>query len=91
MSAKIVHLPAPRPTICPDPGRLLSDSVPFMSMCPTCNEPRLQMGYSPWGLHRRLNGNRHIEAHCAICHRFWPITNEERERLARELEHLRLS
>jgi len=90
MTAKIIHLAVSRPA-CSLNRVLLSDAAPFMSMCPTCNEPRLQMGYSPWGLHRRLNGDRPIEACCVTCHRLWPIALPERVALAKELEYLRLS
>lgn len=90
MTAKIFHLAVSHPAYAPNAG-LSSYVAPFMSMCPTCNEPRLQMGYSPWGLHRRLNGDRPIEACCVTCCRFWPIALGERVALARELEYLGLS
>jgi len=90
MTAKIIHLALAHPTSSPNRGPFF-DAAPFMSSCPTCKEPRLQMGYGPWGLIRRLNGDRPIEAWCVICDRFWPITPQERVTLTKELEHLRPS
>ena len=91
MSAKIIHLAVARPTTWPYRDSLFTDSVPFMSMCPTCKDSRAQVGYSPWGLLRRLNDDRPIEAFCVVCNQFWPITAQERGQLAEELERLRLS
>src|SRR6516225_7623723 len=90
MTAKIIRLPVAHRAPLPNRNSLYCDSTPFMSMCPTCSEPRSQVGYSPWGLLKRLNDDRPIEAFCVICDQFWPITAQERVRLAEELEHLRL-
>ena len=90
MTAKVISLPVGRSASWPKRDSLFFDSAPFLPMCPTCKEPRLQLAYSPGGLLRRLNGNRPIEAFCVICNQFWPITAQERLRLAKELEHLRL-
>jgi hypothetical protein len=91
VTAKIIPLPVARLESWPRCDSLFFDSAPFMSLCPTCNEPRLQLGYSPWGLLRRLNADRPIEACCVTCEQFWPVTAQERATLAKELEHLRLS
>jgi hypothetical protein len=90
MTAKIICLTVADRVASPNRDSLFFDSAPFMSMCPTCKEPRLQLGFSPGGLLRRLSRDRTIEACCVICNQFWPITVEERMRLAEELEHLRL-
>ena len=92
MTAKVIHLAVARPASASS-SNLSSffDSAPFMSMCPTCNDSRAQVGYSPWGLLRRLNDDRPIEAFCVVCNQFWPITAQERGQLAEELERLRLS
>ena len=90
MTAKILRLPVAHRPPAPDPSSLFSATTPFMSRCPTCSEPRSQVGYSPWGLFRRLNDHRPIEAFCVTCNQFWPITAQERVQLAEELEHLRL-
>jgi hypothetical protein len=90
MTAKIIRLPVVHRATVPTGNSLFSDTTPFVSMCPTCSEIRSQVGYSPWGLLRRLNDDRPIEAFCAICNQFWPITAQERVRLAEELEYLRL-
>jgi len=91
MTAKIIRLAIAGWAPWPKRDSLFFDSAPFMSMCPTCSEPRIQLGYSPGGLLRRINGDRPIEACCVICNQFWPITAQERLRLAKEFEHLRLS
>lgn len=90
MSAKIIRLPVCQSPTWPDRDRLFSDSVPFTSMCPTCKDSRAQVGYSPWGLLRRLNDDRPIEAFCVVCNQFWPISPQERGRLVEELEQLRV-
>jgi hypothetical protein len=90
MTAKIIRLAVTHRTPWPNGSSLFSDSTPFMSMCPTCKDNRAQLGYSPWGLLRRLNDHRPIEAFCVICNQFWPITTHERMRLAKDLEHLRV-
>jgi hypothetical protein len=91
MTAKIIRLTVPAPAPSPTRDSLFFASAHFVSMCPTCKDNRSQLGYSSGGLLRRLNGNRLIEAYCAICNHFWPITAEERARLAGQFEHLRLS
>jgi hypothetical protein len=90
MTAKIIRLPVPHRVPLANQSSLFSATTPFMSICPTCSEPRSQVGYSPWGLVRRLNDHRPIEAFCVTCNQFWPITAQERVQLAEELEHLRL-
>ena len=90
MTAKMIPLAVDRSARWPKRDGLFFDSAPFLSMCPTCEDLRLQLGYSPGGLLRRLNHNRPIEACCVTCNQFWPITAQERMRLAKELEHLRL-
>ena len=90
MTARTILLAVSRLACSPNQF-LFSDAAPFMSVCPTCEEPRLQMGYSRWGLHRRLNSAWPIEACCVTCHRFWPIALPERVVLAKELEYLQLS
>lgn len=91
MTAKITRLAGSSPAPSPLGDSPFSASAHFVSMCPTCKDSRLQLGYSSGGLLRRLNGNRLIEAYCVICNQFWPITAEERVLLAGQFEHLRLS
>jgi hypothetical protein len=71
------------------PGSLLFDSARFSSLCPTCNDTRSQLGYSPRTLLRLLSRDRPIDAYCAICNGFWSISAEERVRLASDLEFTR--
>ena len=89
MTAKIIRLALAHPAPWPKHEKLPLDWAPFMSTCPTCNEPRLQMGYGPWSLIRRLNGDRPIEAWCVTCDRFWSISARERLALAKQFEYLR--
>jgi hypothetical protein len=91
MTSKTIYLAVPGPAEWQSQRNPFFDSTPFMSMCPRCNEPRLQLGYSRWGLLRRLDGDRPIEAGCVICDQLWPIAPNERMALAKELQQLRMS
>ncbi|MBV9725032.1 MAG: hypothetical protein JO299_07645 [Gammaproteobacteria bacterium] len=91
MTLKTIYLAVPGCAELQRQGNPFFDSTPFMSICPRCNEPRLQLGYSRWGLLTRLEGDRPIEAGCVICDQLWPITPSERMALARELQQLQMS
>jgi hypothetical protein len=86
MTAKIIRLTPPAVTIPTPPGPIFFDSARFSSLCPTCNDTRSQLGYSPRSLVRLLRRDRPIEAYCAVCNGNWPISPRERVRLASELE-----
>jgi len=58
---------------------------PFMSLCPTCQDVRVQRGYTRRSLIRLLVGNHPIGAYCVICDHFWPISANERAELTRQL------
>jgi hypothetical protein len=73
-----------------NPANVFFASVPFMAMCPTCKESRLQSGDCALTLWSLLKHQRPIETYCVICKQFWPITAQERVRLAREIERLQL-
>jgi hypothetical protein len=68
-----------------------SDDIPvlepesFPSVCPTCKDARLQAGYTRRSLLRLLLRNRPIDAYCVICNQYWPISVQERVRLAEDL------
>jgi hypothetical protein len=86
MTAKIVQL-TPSPTsLRTSAASVLLESARFSSWCPTCNDTRSQLGYTARTLSRFLDRNRPIEAYCVICNGFWPISAEERTRLAAELQ-----
>jgi hypothetical protein len=59
-----------------------SDSLCFMSMCPSCKDMRDQLGYGFRTLIRLLGNNQPIAAHCAVCKKSWPISPNERAELA---------
>jgi hypothetical protein len=59
-------------------------SAHFMALCPNCKGIRLQHGYTGT-LMRLLQTGRPIEAHCVICHECWPISDQERARVAENL------
>lgn len=61
---------------------LLRDSLRFMSTCPTCKDVRYQQSYGFRALVRSLVDNQPIEAYCAVCKEFWPISAFERADLA---------
>ena len=89
MTAKIVHLTPPATTTRTPPGSLFFDSARFSAWCPTCNDTRSQLGYSPRALLRLLSQRRPIEAYCVVCNGFWSISAQERVHLASELELVR--
>jgi len=43
---------------------------------------RPQRGYNRDSLLRLLNGGHPVEGYCTVCDEFWPISAEERARLA---------
>jgi hypothetical protein len=59
-----------------------SDSLEFMSSCPGCKDVRFQQSYDFRALVRLLVDDQPIEAYCAVCNEFWPITANERAELA---------
>lgn len=82
MTARIIRLArAGGPPVVNRHG-LVFDSVPFMAVCPKCKDVRSQAGYSPRSLFWLLNRDRPIEAYCVVCDEHWPISVQERERLA---------
>jgi hypothetical protein len=85
MIEKITHLVSAGRTMRTNTDSLLFDSVPFMSLCPKCKDVRSQLGYSLRALFRLLKGNHPVEAYCVICNEYWPISAQERVRLAERL------
>lgn len=60
-------------------------SIPFVSMCPKCGRPEPQLVFSLRALQRSLDQGQTIEAYCAMCDVFWPISPRERSKVATQL------
>jgi hypothetical protein len=92
MSAKIISLLSSSEmtpeemTPHASPPAVWMESARFNAWCPTCNDTRAQLGYSPRTLSRLLRRDQPIEARCAICRGLWAITTRERVRLAAGLD-----
>jgi hypothetical protein len=92
MTAKIINLLSPSEvtpsemTPHTNPPNTWFESARFNAWCPTCNDTRAQLGYSPRTLSRLLRRDQPIEAHCVICNGLWAITVPERVRLAAALD-----
>ena len=52
--------------------------VRFRSMCPKCAKIQPQRGYDRNSLLRLLNGGYPVEAYCAACDEYWPLSIKER-------------
>jgi hypothetical protein len=63
----------------------MTASVCFASTCPKCGVLRPQRGYTRIALLAFLTSPYQIEAYCATCDDFWPISTSERDALARTL------
>ena len=85
MSETIPRFASSSRTAGPIADSLLFESGRFMSVCPQCKDVRSQLGYSPRALLRLLTRSRPIEAYCVVCDGFWPISDQERGRLAADL------
>jgi len=82
MTKRMTHLASPGAKAWAHTDYPLSDSLRFMSTCPTCKDVRFQQGYGFRALVRFLVDNQPIEAYCAACNESWPITADERAELA---------
>jgi hypothetical protein len=60
-------------------------AIPFVSTCPKCGRPEPQLAFSGRALQRSLDERQCIEAYCAMCDVFWPISASERAALAQDL------
>ena len=63
----------------------VQQSVLFVSMCPKCNLPQPQRGFSRATLEKLLTGNHSIEGYCFICDEFWSVSPHERAAIAEAL------
>ena len=59
----------------------MSKAVVFAATCPNCERKQLQNGFALDDLVRLLKGGFPIEAHCAVCEKYWPIAMQERVEL----------
>ena len=82
MTAKIIHLASSGTNAWTYTDIRLPDSLRFMSTCPSCKDVRFQQIYGFRSLVTFLVQNQPIEAYCALCEEFWPITANERAELA---------
>ena len=82
MTARIIHLASSGTKDWALTDLRLPDSLGFMSTCPNCKEVRSQQIHGLRTLIRFLADNKPIEAYCAVCNEFWPITANERAELA---------
>jgi len=55
--------------------------IRFRSMCPKCVKIQPQRGYDRNSLLRLLNGGYPVEAYCAACDEYWPVSIKERAAL----------
>ena len=63
----------------------MSAAAPFSAECPKCGHERPQTGYVPEELQLLLTSGAEIEAYCANCDVYWPLSTEERVDLTRAL------
>ena len=61
---------------------LMQQAIPFLAICPKCKRPRPQDDFTRSELLRLLNEAYPVEAYCASCDYFWPISCHERARVA---------
>jgi hypothetical protein len=60
------------------PEEPVQESMRFTAVCPRCRGRQSQQGFSRAALLRLLDDDREIQAYCATCHDFWPISKQER-------------
>ena len=82
MTAKVIHLASSGTKAWPRTDIRLSDSLRFLSMCPNCKDARFQQVHGFRTLITSLVHNQPIDAYCAVCNDFWPISANERAELA---------
>jgi hypothetical protein len=82
VTAKTIHLANSSTKAPAHTAMRAADALYFVSVCPTCKDARFQQGYDFRTVVRFLVESQPIEAHCAVCNEFWPITANERAELA---------
>ena len=80
MTAKTIHLAGTRAWA--HTNNRSPDCLGFVSKCPNCKDARFQQGYGFRALVTFLVSNQPIEAYCAACNEFWPISASDRAELA---------
>jgi hypothetical protein len=61
------------------------DPFRFSAVCPKCKDVRSQSGFTRRALRRLLVRDEAIEAYCVVCDKFWPLSEDERAALAKQL------
>ena len=59
----------------------MSQAIVFASTCPRCEREQVQDRFTVADLMRLLYGGYPVEAYCAICDSFWPVSIQERVEL----------
>jgi len=59
----------------------MSQAIVFASTCPRCERAQVQDTFTVADLMTLLYGGYPIEAYCAICDEFWPVSIKERVEL----------
>jgi hypothetical protein len=75
MKTTAKHLTEARSRVSQKPAQ---NCVLFVATCPKCRQQVLQHGYSRILLFGFLDVDQPIEAYCAACDEFWPISAKER-------------
>lgn len=60
---------------------VVSQAIVFASTCPHCEREQVQDGFTVADLMRLLYSGYPIEAYCAVCDEFWPISLQKRVEL----------
>ena len=60
------------------PQEPVQELMRFLSVCSRCGRRQPQQGFSRAALLRLLDDDLEIQAYCATCHNFWPISEQER-------------
>jgi hypothetical protein len=60
----------------------VKNPLTFVSSCPSCGRQRLQHGHTRRDLTRLIESRQMIDAYCRECDVVWPVTAEERARIA---------
>jgi hypothetical protein len=56
----------------------VQETMRFTAICPRCLRQQPQQGASRAALLRLLDDDLDIQAYCATCGHFWPISDQER-------------
>jgi hypothetical protein len=68
------------------PAEPQSELLRFVATCPRCRRSQSQQTFSRAALLRLLDDDLEIQAYCASCQSFWPISEPERCTIIEELD-----